>query len=187
MIATSMLLFSSHKLPGVRGWELRRRLGKNYLKIIDALNNRLNSIGLRVKIVFDQLSSDSPARDDFDKARFFVTLSEPLSVADIVAAGWNIEDVAILAAVFSYIFTKGGKASEKELVELLEIKFPRQRVEAVIERFTKKGYLTKFEDDMIKVGWRTLAEVDEKELLKAITEIASPQQNQRRDNTKEEA
>jgi hypothetical protein len=28
---------------------------------------------------------------------------------------------------------------------------------------------------MIKVGWRTLAEVDEKELLKAITDITPPQ------------
>lgn len=174
-IAASMLLFSSHKLPGVRGWELRRRLGKNYLKIIDALNNKLNSIGLRVKVMFDQSSNSSPAQDDFDKARFFVTLSEPLSVADIVAAGWSIEEVAILAATLSYIFAKGGKATEKELVELLEVKFPRWKVEAAIERFIKKGYLMKVEDGMIKVGWRTLAEVDEKELLKAITDITPPQ------------
>lgn len=174
-IAASMLLFSSHRLPGVRGWELRRRLGKNYLKIIDALNSRLNNIGLRVKIMFDQPSGDNPAQDDFDKARFFITLSEPLSVADIVAAGWSIEDVAILAAVLSYIFTKGGKATEKELVELLEVKFPRWKVEAAIERFIRKGYLTKVEENMIKVGWRTLVEVDEKELLKAITEITPPQ------------
>ncbi|MCS7136530.1 MAG: hypothetical protein RMJ14_04995 [Nitrososphaerota archaeon] len=181
-IATSMLLFSSHRLPGVRGWELRRRLGKNYLKIIDALNNKLNNIGLRIKIMFDQPSSGSPAQDDFDKARFFVTLSEPLSVADIVAAGWSIEDVAILAATLSYIFTKGGKATEKELVELLEVKFPKWKVEAAIERFIRKGYLMKVEDNMIKIGWRTLAEVDEKELLKAITDI-SPIQS--KDDTKE--
>jgi len=181
-IAASMLLFSSHRLPGVRGWELRRRLGKNYLKIIDALNSRLNSIGLRVKIMFDQPSSDSPAQEDFDKARFFITLSEPLSVADIVAAGWSIEDVAILAATLSYIFTKSGKATEKELVELLEVKFPRWKVEAAIERFIRKGYLIKVEDNMIKVGWRTFAEVDEKELLKAITEITPPQP---KDDTKD--
>ncbi|MEM4545647.1 MAG: hypothetical protein QW328_02630 [Nitrososphaerota archaeon] len=181
-IAASMLLFSSHRLPGVRGWELRRRLGKNYLKIIDALNSRLNSIGLRVKIMFDQPSSDGPAQEDFDKARFFITLSEPLSVADIVAAGWSIEDVAILAATLSYIFTKSGKATEKELVELLEVKFPRWKVEAAIERFIRKGYLIKVEDNMIKVGWRTFAEVDEKELLKAITEITPPQP---KDDTKD--
>jgi len=174
-IAASMLLFSSHKLPGVRGWELRRRLGKDYLKIIDALNNKLNSIGLRVKIMFDQPSGEHSAQDDFDKARFFITLSEPLTVADIVAAGWNIDDVAILAAVLSYIFTKGGKAGEKELMELLEVKFPRWKVEAAIERFIRKGYLTRIEDNMIKVGWRTLAEVDEKELLKAIMDITPPQ------------
>jgi hypothetical protein len=174
-IAASMLLFSSHRLPGVRGWELRRRLGKDYLKIIDALNNKLNSIGLRVKIMFDQPSGEHPAQDDFDKARFFITLSEPLTVADIVAAGWSIEDVAILAAVLSYIFTKSGKATEKELMELLEVKFPRWKVEAAIERFIRKGYLTRIEDNMIKVGWRTLAEVDEKELLKAITDITPSQ------------
>jgi len=175
-IAASMLLFSSHRLPGVRGWELRRRLGRNYLKIIDALNSKLNSIGLRVKIMFDQPLGGSPAEEDFDRARFFVTLSEPLSVADIVAAGWNIEDVAVLAAALSYLFTKGGRASEKELVELIEVKLPRWKVEAAIERFIRKGYLTRAEDNTIKVGWRALAEVDEKELLKAIMDISPTQQ-----------
>lgn len=175
-IAASMLLFSSHRLPGVRGWELRRRLGRNYLKIIDALNSKLNSIGLRVKIMFDQPLGGSPAEEDFDRARFFVTLSEPLSVADIVAAGWNIEDVAVLAAALSYLFTKGGRASEKELIELIEVKLPRWKVEAAIERFIRKGYLTRAEDNTIKVGWRALAEVDEKELLKAIMDISPTQQ-----------
>ncbi|MEM2910006.1 MAG: hypothetical protein QXO01_02920 [Nitrososphaerota archaeon] len=174
-IAASMLLFSSHRLPGVRGWELRRRLGRNYLKIIDALNSKLNGIGLRVKIMFDQPLGDNPAQEDFDRARFFITLSEPLSVADIVAAGWNIDDVAVLAAALSYIFTKGGKATEKELVELIEVKLPRWKVEAAIERFVRKGYLIRAEDSMIKVGWRTLAEVDEKELLKAIMDLSPSQ------------
>ena len=170
-IATAMLLFSSHRLPGVRGYELRRRLGKNYLKIIDTLNHRLSPLGLRVKVVFEE-GNDQPSDEDFDRARFFITLSEPLSLSDIVAAGWRIDDLAILSATLAYLFSRGGKAHQNEVMELLETKFPKWRIEAAMERFTRRGYLHKDEDNMIYIGWRAFAEVDQKELVKAITEIS---------------
>ncbi|MEM0329456.1 MAG: hypothetical protein QXW02_03640 [Nitrososphaerota archaeon] len=35
-VAAAMLLFRSHRRPGVKGWELKQKLGKNYMKVIDA-------------------------------------------------------------------------------------------------------------------------------------------------------
>ena len=171
-VATAMLLFSSHRLPGVRGYELRRRLGKNYLKIIDMLNRRLNPLGLRVKVVFESESGEH-GQEDFDKARFFITLNEPLSLSDIVAAGWRIDEVAILAATLAYLYPRGGYASYSEVMELLEAKLPRWRIESALEKFMRRGYLYKDEDNILHIGWRAYAEIDQRELVKAITTLTN--------------
>jgi len=172
-LATAMLLFSSHRFPGVRGYELRRRLGKNYLKVIDSLNHRLSPLGLRVKVIFEGVESgEEPKEEDFDKARFFITLSESLSLSDIVAAGWRIDELAILSATLAYLFPRGGKAPYNDVMDLLEAKFPKWRAEASLERFMRRGYLYKDEDNILYVGWRTLAEVGQKELIKAVTELS---------------
>jgi len=170
-VAVAMLLFTSHRLPGVRGYELRRRLGKNYLKIIDMLNRRLNPIGLRVKIVFEGRGDKEHGQEDFDKARFFITLNEPLTLSDIVAAGWRIDEVAILSATLALLYPRGGRATYGEVMELLEAKFPKWRVESALEKFIRRGYLYKDEDNILHIGWRTYAEIDQRELAKAITEL----------------
>lgn len=170
-IATAMLLFTSHRLPGVRGYELRRRLGKNYLKIIDMLNRRLNPLGLRIKIIFEDNKAGEYSQEDFDRARFFITLNEPLTLSDITAAGWRIDEVSILAATLAYLYPRGGRAPYGEVAELLEAKFPKWRVESALEKFIRRGYLYKDEDNILHIGWRTYAEVDQKELVKAITEL----------------
>jgi len=172
--AAALLLFSSHRLPGVRGYELRRRLGGKYLKIIESLNHRLNAIGLRVKVVFQTTRpGEEPREEDFEKARFFITLSDTLSLSEVVAAGWRIDDLAVLSATLAHLFTRGGKAPQSEVMDLLETKLPRWRVEAALERFTRRGYLYRSDDKVLYVGWRTLAEVEQRELVKAVTEIPS--------------
>ncbi len=166
--AMAMLLFTSHRLPGVRGYELRRRLGKNYLKIVESLNHRLEPLGLRVKILFET-PEQGKVEEDYDRARYFITLSDPLSLSDIVAAGWRIDDLAVLSASLAFLFSRGGKAPKSELVELLESKLPKWRIESALERFTRRGYLNDLGDGVLSVGWRSLAEVDQKELIKAVT------------------
>jgi hypothetical protein len=103
--AMAMLLFTSHRLPGVRGYELRRRLGKNYLKIVESLNHRLEPLGLRVKILFET-PEQGKVEEDYDRARYFITLSDPLSLSDIVAAGWRIDDLAVLSASLAFLFSR---------------------------------------------------------------------------------
>ena len=165
MIAATMLLFRSHRKPGVRGWELRHRLGKNYMKIIDLLNSRLSPLGLRIKTVFEE-----GEEENLDKARFYITLAHPLTMSDLVTAGWRIDEVAALAVALSILSSRGGKAPLRDIIEALETKFPKWKAEAYLERAVRRGYLNKTEDDVLTLGWRTRVELDQKALLKAVLE-----------------
>ncbi|MDW8360520.1 MAG: hypothetical protein RMK31_08085 [Candidatus Caldarchaeum sp.] len=63
-------------------------------------------------------------------------------------------------------------------MELLESKLPKWRVEAAFERFMRRGYLLDLGDGMLAVGWRALAEVDQKELIKAVSSLSTrPEQD----------
>jgi hypothetical protein len=159
-----MLLFRSHRKPGVKGWELKQKLGKNYVKIIDALNSYFRRIGLEVKTVLEE-------GEDLDKARFYIVLSRQLTLSDLVAAGWSIDEVAALAVALSILAGRGGKAPLRDVLDVLEAKLPRWKVETYIERAIRRGYLEKTEDEVLVVGWRTKVEVDQQELLKSVLEL----------------
>ncbi|MDW8360519.1 MAG: hypothetical protein RMK31_08080 [Candidatus Caldarchaeum sp.] len=105
--AMAMLLFTSHRLPGVRGYELRRRIGKNYLKVLESLNHRLEPLGLRVRTLFETPGDRQPSEEDYDRARYFITLTDPLSLSEIVAAGWRVDDLAVLATALAVLFSRG--------------------------------------------------------------------------------
>ena len=165
MIAATMLLFKSHRRPGIRGWELKNRLGKNYMRVVDALNSRLKPLGLEIKTVFEE-----GEENNLDKARFYVTLSHPLTMSDLVTAGWRIDEVAALAITLSTLSSRGGKASVKDVLEILETKFPRWKAEAYLEKAIRRGYIEKIEEETLAIGWRTRVEIDQKTLLKAILE-----------------
>lgn len=168
MMAAVMLLFRSHGRPGVKGWELKHKLGKNYMKIIDALNSHLKRLGLEVKTVFEE-------GEDLDKARFYVTLARPLTLSDLVTAGWSIDEVATLAITLSILVSRGGKAPVKDVLEVLETKLPKWKAEAYLERAIRRGYVEKGEDDVLTLGWRAKVELDQKELLTSMLE-ARPQE-----------
>ncbi|MFQ5999977.1 MAG: hypothetical protein ACE5J6_04290, partial [Candidatus Bathyarchaeia archaeon] len=73
--AAHLLFYRRHKKPGVKGWELRRKLGSDYPKVLKILDNRLESLDLQVKTVFDgEKPSGKPTLEQLDKARFFITL-----------------------------------------------------------------------------------------------------------------
>ncbi len=166
-IALSLMVASGHRLPGVRGWELRRRLGKNYPKLIESLNSRLREIGLQVRIVYDQKSEEG----DIDRARFYIVLADPLNISDIPTLGYSLDELAVLSATLAYLLTKNEKANYKEIVEMLETKYQKWRVEAILERWVRRGYLVKNDDGTISIGWRTEVEVDKQELLKSFVSI----------------
>jgi hypothetical protein len=172
-IAVSLMVASGHRLPGVRGWELRRRLGKNYPKLIESLNSRLKEVGLQVKIIHDQEAEEG----DLDRARFYIVLSDPLNISDIPTLGYSLDELAVLSATLAYLFTKNEKANYKEVVEMLETKYQKWRVESILERLSRKGYLVRNDDGTISIGWRTKVEVDKQELLKAFVNIAGQEKS----------
>ena len=46
--AVQLLFFTHHRLPGVRGWELRQELGTEWLQVIDVLDEQLKTLDLKV-------------------------------------------------------------------------------------------------------------------------------------------
>jgi hypothetical protein len=156
--AVQMLFFRRHRKPGVKGWELKRSLGGDYMKI---LNNRLRDMGIKVKTVFeDQTVEGKPTREQLEKARFFVTFNDPSAVDSL--SGWRVDDIAILTAAVAYINSKQGKALRKDVEKLLNEKFPKWQIERTLDRYIRRGYLDEDENKMVFLGWRSRAEIDQR-------------------------
>ncbi|MEM2429654.1 MAG: hypothetical protein QW372_00835 [Nitrososphaerales archaeon] len=171
--AYQMLLFQRYKAPGVKGWELKRVLGKDYVKMIPILREDLEKMGLDLKIISERGENiDESSIEDLDKARFFIIFKEPPTQTEIEASGFRIDDLACLAASLAYIITHKGKSPRKDVEQLLKEKFPQWKVDLNLDRFIQKGYLLQDKDDILYIGWRTRAEIDQKTLLSLL--LASP-------------
>lgn len=166
-----LLFYRRHSTPGAKGWELRRRVGSDYPKIIKLLDEYLSKIGLTVKVVFEEANPpENPSLEQYNKARFYVTLKDNLTTDEAKLVGWRIDDLAALCASIAYIISKGGKAPRKELEKLLESKIPDWRVDMNLNRFVRLGYLIEDDNEQIYLGWRTRAEVDQKRLIDMLLE-----------------
>lgn len=164
--ATHMLFYRRHRKPGVKGWELRRRLGSDYPKVLSVLDNYLKALDLQVKTVFEEEKpSEKPTPEQLDKARFYITLRGELTPKETKMIGWRIDDLAGLAIAISYIISKRGKTPRKEVEELLRDKLPGWKVGINIDRYIRYGYLTQDENEQVYLDWRTRAEVDQKALI----------------------
>ena len=169
--AAQLIFYRRHMEPGVKGWELRKKLGSDYPKVIALLDEYLRSIGLTVKTVFEDGSSpENPTIDQLDKARFYITLREELGLEDMKFMGWRIDDLAGLAVSLAYIISKGGKAPRKDVESLLKMKIPEWRVEMNLSRYLRMGYLMEDENEQLYLGWRAGAEVDQKKLIDLLLE-----------------
>ena len=165
--ATHMLFFRRHQKPGVKGWELHKTLGADYPKVLDILDDYLKNLDLQVKTVFEDQKTPvaKPTVEEFDKARFFVTLRGDLTPKEAKMIGWRIDDLAGLAVTISYIISKKGQALRKDVEDLLSEKLPGWKVGLNIDRYIRYGYLTEDENKQLYLDWRTRAEVDQKALI----------------------
>jgi len=181
--AAKILLYRRHRQPGVKGWELRRALGKDYVKIVDLLSQQLSSLGFRVSRVYeDAVDPKNPTTEQLDRARFYVTVKDPLTASDLVMSGWRVDDVAALVVTVSYIISKQGKALRTDVEQILREKFPKWRVERSLNRFIRQGYISESED-VLFLNWRARAEIDQKTLIKlVISGETSPTTDQDSDN-----
>jgi hypothetical protein len=162
--ATQMLLYKHHAKPGVKGWELRKALGNDYPKVLDVLDDYLKPLDLQVKTVFEEEKTpEKPTIDELDKARFFVTLVDVETKDKLM--GWRIDDLAGLAITISYIISKKGQATRKDLEKLLSDKMPNWKVGLNLDRYIRQGYLMQDANGQLFLDWRTRAEVDQKKLI----------------------
>ena len=51
--AVHLLFYKRHTRPGVKGWELRKKLGVDYPKVLKILDSNLKTLDLQVKTVFE--------------------------------------------------------------------------------------------------------------------------------------
>ena len=164
--AVHMLFYRRHKKPGVKGWELRKALGSDYPKVLKIIDDYLKVLDLQVKTVFEEEKQvEKPSVEELDKARFYVTLRGELTPKEAKMIGWRIDDLAGLATTIAYVISKKGKASRKEIEEMLREKLPRWKVGFNIDRYIRYGYLTQDENEQVYLDWRTRAEVDQKALI----------------------
>lgn len=170
--AFQVLLLQRGRNPGVKGWELRRHLGREYRKIVELLSKEISGLGLEVFEVKGPDGTD-------DASRFLLRFREPPTLSEAETSGLRIDDLAVLAATIAFINAKQGKAGRKEVEQFLRAKFPKWRVEYSLDRYVKKGYLEQDDRALMRIGWRTRAEVDEKTLMTMIlsrstNEVPSP-------------
>jgi len=164
--AAHLLFYRRHKKPGVKGWELRKNLGKDYPKVLKILDDYLERLDLQVKTVFEEeRPAGKPTPEQLDKARFFVTLRGTLTAKEAKMVGWRIDDLAGLAVTIAYITSRRGKASRKEVEKLLREKLPKWRADLNLDRYIRYGYIIQDEKEQLYLGWRTQAEVDQKALI----------------------
>jgi hypothetical protein len=166
--ATQMLFYKRHQKPGVKGWELHKALGSDYLKVLDLLDDYLKPLDLQVKTIFEEEKTpEKPTVEELDKARFYVALRGDLQTKDKLM-GWRIDDLAGLAITISYIISKKGQAPRKDVEKLLSKKLPNWKIGLNIERYIRYGYLGLDDNGLLFLDWRTRAEVDQKALITMI-------------------
>ena len=84
--------------------------------------------------------------------------------------GWRIDNLAALAACLSLIVSKQGRSERKELEEIIGQKVGRWRALTLTDAFLRSGYLEEDEEGLVKLGWRTRAELDLENLMMLIAE-----------------
>jgi hypothetical protein len=150
----------------VKGWELRKALGSDYLKVLKILDKHLKALDLQVKTVFEgEKPVGKPSLDQLNKARFCITLRGEITPKETKMIGWRIDDLAGLAVTIAYIISKKGKTPRKEVEKLLRDKLPGWKVGINIDRYIRYGYLTQDDNEQLYLDWRTNTEVDQKALI----------------------
>ena len=159
--AFQVLILQRGRNPGVKGWEMKRHLGRDYRKIIEVLSEDVASMGLEVFEVKGADGSD-------DSSRFLLRFRDSPTISEAETSGIRIDDLAVLAATIAFVNSKQGRVARREVEQFLREKFPRWRIEYSLDRYVKRGYLEQDDRSMIHIGWRTHAEVDEKTLMTLI-------------------
>ena len=166
-----MLFFKRGRIPGAKSWELKTGLGKEYLKVLAQLDESLKDLDLEVKQVESQTLTDyKPSPEAEEETRYFVRLKGTLTPREARLTGWRIDNLAALAACMSLIVSKQGKSERKDVEQIIGEKVGRWRALTLTDAFLRSGYLEEDEEGLLKLGWRTKAELDLESLMMLIAE-----------------
>ena len=164
--AVHLLFFKHHRLPGVRGWELRQELGPEWLDVVDVLDKQLKPLDLRVSRVLDDPDIiDEPTRAQLADARFYITMAGTIDQKTAKTIGWRIDDIAGLAVTIAFLISKQGKSHRVDVERTLAEKLPGWRAKMNIDRYVEQGYLGEDDGGILYMDWRSRAEVDQKQLV----------------------
>ena len=169
-----MLFFKRGRIPGARSWELKNGLGKGYTKVLDQLDEDLKDLDLEVKKVEPQALADYKPLDGEEESRYFVRLKGTLAPKEARMCGWRIDNLAALASALALVVSKQGKSERKELETIIGNKAGRWRAMTLMDTFLRSGYLEEDEEGLVKLGWRTRAELDLSSLMTLLAESKAP-------------
>lgn len=166
-----MLFFKRGRVPGARSWELKTGLGKEYLKVLTQLDEELKDLDLEIKKVESQVLTDyRQGPEPEEETRYFVRLKGTLTPREARMTGWRIDNLAALAACMSLVVSKQGKSERKEVEQIIGEKVGRWRALTLTDAFLRAGYLEEDQDGLLKLGWRTRAELNLESLMTLIAE-----------------
>ena len=166
--AVYLLFFQHHRLPGVRGWELRQELGPDWQNVLEVLDKQLHPFDLQVTRVLEETNIIDPDQTQLADARYYITMRSGIDQKSAKTIGWRVDDIAGLAVAIAYIISKQGKAPRTDVEKILQEKLPGWRVKMSIDRYIQQGYLGEDEKGVLYMDWRSRAEVDQKQLVDLI-------------------
>lgn len=170
MRAAHLILFKRGRRPGARDWELQRRVGKDYEKVLEKINDRLADLDLHVKEVVEP-----PLLGEGEGVRRYVAvLKGNLSATEARMNGWRIDNLAGLSVAIGLVMSKQGRCPRDELEDSLRFKFGRWRPMSMVDMFVRSGYLREDDDGLVSLDWRTYAEIDLRELMTKLLTVAVP-------------
>jgi hypothetical protein len=174
--AVHLLFFTHHKLPGVRGWELRKELGSEWQNVLEVLDKQLQPLDLKITQVLEEPDIVEPTSAQLQEARFYITMRGTVDQKTAKTIGWRIDDIAGLAVSVAYIISKQGKAPRQDVEKVLQEKLPGWRVKLNIDRYIHQGYLGEDDQGILFLDWRSRAEVDSKKLVDLVVSYGKKEQ-----------
>jgi len=164
--AVHLLFFRHHRLPGVRGWELRQELGADWLDVVDVLDRQLKPLDLQVtRAIEDPDIVGEPTRAQLADARFHITMRGSVDQKTAKTIGWRIDDIAGLAVSIAFLISRQGKTPRVDVERVLGEKLPGWRARMNVDKYIQDGYLGEDEKGNLYMDWRSRAEVDQKKLV----------------------
>ncbi len=160
-----LILFRRGLRPGASVEELEKVCAEPVEKVLEGLNQKIAELGLEIVAIEESDEFLSEGR-----ARAFVRAKAPLHREELKLCGWDRRFLAALAVVGSYLVSRGGRAKEIEVVNILKSKNISARR---IDRMVEAGYLARG-DGMISLSWRSLAEIDQEQLKRLFLAAKPP-------------